>query len=322
MNGEGITQLEEKRCPMLRLILILIIAGIIGGAIAYLGNQLGRYIGRKKLSIFRLRPRHTSILITTITGTLIASGTLLFAYTASWEVRTLFSGLEKFRKEVITQTVKETEKIEIGGVVYKEREPILTAIIDGSHGREAVEEQLRETLNIANEATLAKSKSVAEISGTDFTPPIDGLLVGYIPEDLNNLGDFIAKNKKKYIVMIFPLGYAFLGEKFAVGFYPVEYKPRVFSKDDEIVSEKINGTRNKGDVLTSLAKLLVKAKTEALKKGMIQNPKTFQLVEADPNLYYGTVEKIAASKKECTVTVKAKKDVDNRGPLDIYFEIK
>ncbi|MDQ7821920.1 MAG: DUF3084 domain-containing protein [Candidatus Eremiobacteraeota bacterium] len=307
---------------MVRLIITMIIAGILGGAIAYLGNQLGRYIGRKKLSIFRLRPRHTSILITTITGTLIAAGTLLFAYLSSWEVRTLFAGLQKFKTEVATQTIRTIEQADVSGVVYKEREPILTAVVDGTKGYEAVTEQISEVLGYANEAALQKSKEVADLMGADFTLPRDGKLVGYIPEELNNLATFIDKKKNKVIVMVFPLGYAFLGDKFAVGFYPIDYKPNVFSQDQEITSASINGTSNKGELFTSLAKLIVKAKGEAIRKGMIENPKTYQLIELDRDYFLQTIDKIGAMKKTVTVVVKAKKSVDNRGPLEVYLELK
>lgn len=300
----------------------MIIAGILGGAIAYLGNQLGRYIGRKKLSIFRLRPRHTSILITTITGTLIASGTLLFAYLSSQEVRILFNGLKKFQSEVVSQTIKTIEQANIGGVVYKEREPILTAVIDGSHGREAIKEQLKNVLGYTNEAAFSDSKKAAAKMGIVYSPPVDNKLVGYIPEDLDNLADYIDKRRSKVIVMVFSISYAFLGEKFAVGFYPVEYQPEVFSKGEEIASGSIDGTNNKGEIMTNIAKIVIQAKVAALKKGMIENPKTYELIEIDKQYFEDTINKIEKFKRMCKVIVRAKKSVDNRGPLEIYFEVE
>ena len=58
----------------LRLILIL---AVVGGLIAFIGDKLGSKIGKKKLSVFGLRPYHTSVLMTVITGILIASITLV-----------------------------------------------------------------------------------------------------------------------------------------------------------------------------------------------------------------------------------------------------
>ena len=55
--------------------LILIIA-IMGGAIAFLGDKLGSKIGKKRLTIFGLRPHYTSILMTIITGIAVAAATM------------------------------------------------------------------------------------------------------------------------------------------------------------------------------------------------------------------------------------------------------
>ena len=48
---------------------------LTGGAIAFIGDRLGTRIGKKRLSIFGLRPRHTSIIVTIITGILITAAT-------------------------------------------------------------------------------------------------------------------------------------------------------------------------------------------------------------------------------------------------------
>lgn len=45
------------------------------GFIAYIGDLLGRRLGKKRLSVFGLRPKHTAILLTVVTGVLIAAFT-------------------------------------------------------------------------------------------------------------------------------------------------------------------------------------------------------------------------------------------------------
>src|SRR3954470_8253480 len=45
------------------------------GFIAYVGDLLGRRLGKKRLSVFGLRPKHTAILLTIVTGVLIAGVT-------------------------------------------------------------------------------------------------------------------------------------------------------------------------------------------------------------------------------------------------------
>src|SRR5438093_13050177 len=52
----------------------LVLGFLIGvcGFIAYTGDLLGRRLGKRRLSIFGLRPRYTAVLCTVITGMVIA----------------------------------------------------------------------------------------------------------------------------------------------------------------------------------------------------------------------------------------------------------
>ena len=55
---------------------IILIIAIMGGAIAFIGDKLGTKIGKRRMSIFGLRPKHTSIIMTIVTGILISAFTL------------------------------------------------------------------------------------------------------------------------------------------------------------------------------------------------------------------------------------------------------
>jgi len=57
------------------------------GLIAYVGDALGRRIGRKRLTLFGLRPRKTAILFTVVTGMLIAGLTLGLTLLVSQDLR-------------------------------------------------------------------------------------------------------------------------------------------------------------------------------------------------------------------------------------------
>ena len=81
--------------------LILIIV-IMGGAIAFLGDKLGSKIGKKRLTVFGLRPHYTSILMTIITGIAVAAATMGILMVSSDNVRTALFGMEKIRTEIVT----------------------------------------------------------------------------------------------------------------------------------------------------------------------------------------------------------------------------
>lgn len=86
---------------------ILAAAVFIGmcGFIAYWGDLLGRRLGKRRLSLFGLRPRHTAIVFTTITGMLIAIFTIAFMATISQRVRLLMFEGDKIisERKVIVQ---------------------------------------------------------------------------------------------------------------------------------------------------------------------------------------------------------------------------
>ena len=306
---------------MARLVITFIALAIIGAAVSYLGNQLGRHIGRRKMSIFNLRPRHTSILITSITGSLIAVMTLTFAYVSSWEVRTLFKGLEKFRQTIAETTAKTMEQKQMGGVLYRPGEPFFATVIDGDKPPEAIESQLMAVIAAANDSALQRSREVAEIMGMEFKMPTDGRVLGYHKNEIENLVPTIQKIRGRVIVEPISDNYAFLGEKFSVSLKIFEYIPKVFDEDDVIISGIIDGRQGEVEIAKNLSKLLVEAKIIAIRKGMLENPITYELVTIDRTKLKGTIEKIVTSKKLCVVNVKATKATDNKTPLDVYLEI-
>src|SRR3712207_8674593 len=55
---------------LFRSILLLL---ALCGFIAYIGDLLGRRLGKQRLSVFGMRPKHTAILLTIVTGALIAA---------------------------------------------------------------------------------------------------------------------------------------------------------------------------------------------------------------------------------------------------------
>lgn len=89
---------------------LIAILAVMGGIIAYIGDKLGTKVGKKKLSIFGLRPKHTSILVTIITGILIAGATLGILTVASKDVRTALFGMEALKNELSSLTGEVKQK--------------------------------------------------------------------------------------------------------------------------------------------------------------------------------------------------------------------
>lgn len=97
---------------MFSLIIILSIV-VFGGMIALLGDRVGMKVGKKRLSLFGLRPKYTSMIITVLTGFFIAGLTLLFLTVMSEYARTAIFELNNIRAKVNSLTKE---------IIYKQQQ--------------------------------------------------------------------------------------------------------------------------------------------------------------------------------------------------------
>lgn len=89
---------------------ILIIIAIMGGLIAYMGDKLGTKVGKRRMSLFGLRPKHTSIIVTIVTGLLVAAATVGVLTITSQSVRTALFGMDQLRADMNQLTAEVTAK--------------------------------------------------------------------------------------------------------------------------------------------------------------------------------------------------------------------
>lgn len=93
-------------------VLLLIVLAITGGVIAYLGDKLGSKIGKKRLRLFGLRPHDTSVLMTIVSGVLVATLTIGVLMATSKEVRTALFGMKQIQQEIrnLTESRKKADQ--------------------------------------------------------------------------------------------------------------------------------------------------------------------------------------------------------------------
>jgi len=81
-------------------ILSVLAIAIVAGGIAYIGDRVGHQVGRKRLTLFGLRPKYTSTIVAVVTGMLIAVSVTLVALVASSEVRTAFFRIGQLNTQI------------------------------------------------------------------------------------------------------------------------------------------------------------------------------------------------------------------------------
>lgn len=73
---------------------------IMGGAIAFLGDRIGSKVGKKRLTLFGLRPKYTSVIVTIISGVLISFTTIAVLAVVNENVRVALFGLSQLQAEM------------------------------------------------------------------------------------------------------------------------------------------------------------------------------------------------------------------------------
>src|SRR5688500_16443688 len=68
-------------------LLVLLLFVVLGGVIAIVVDNVGRMLGKKRLKLGNLRPKHTAMLGTFIVGSLISLFTIILITVASSDVR-------------------------------------------------------------------------------------------------------------------------------------------------------------------------------------------------------------------------------------------
>jgi len=73
---------------------------LVSGVIAYVGDVLGRWLGRRRVTLFGMRPRHTAMVISVFVGMLIAAWTIAVSMAVSKDVRDGLTRVVALRRQI------------------------------------------------------------------------------------------------------------------------------------------------------------------------------------------------------------------------------
>lgn len=143
---------------------ILFIIAIMGGLIAYMGDKLGTKVGKRKMSLFGLRPKHTSIIVTIVTGLLVAATTVGVLTITSQSVRTALFGMDQLRADMNRLTAEVAAKnaeLERGKALLEaNKKELADRMVEIEEIRKEVEQSRQELAD----AEAAKYATEAELS--------------------------------------------------------------------------------------------------------------------------------------------------------------
>lgn len=311
--------------PMLvviRVILIFLLVAVLAGGIAMLGNQLGRKIGRRKMTVFGMRPRHTSIFITTITGSLIACLTLAVAMVLSQDVADIVTGIQKRvqklekRERDLQQKIGDlTVEIHRGTIIWNYEERIALNTIPAGADEDAVARIIGAMLKYANFVSIEKNNKVAYRQNVE-PMSLDQVLIQYTREDFEQW-------VKDYSNLEEPIGLWIVVKQnclfqdyvpVTVQSFPVK---RIYTEGQVVYSTELLPS----EFLLNWHVFLDDLKKEALRRGMIELDDSLG-AEIDGD----TLAKISATVErtsgKITLEAVANRDLYQSSKLDVSIRVK
>lgn len=177
-------------------IYLIIVMIITGGAIAFIGDKLGTKIGKKRLSIFGLRPRHTSMIVTVVTGGLITALSIGFMALISQNVRTALFGMDELRQtmnstlaeldEATENLFKAQEEFERANANLKESKLEIAALKTEQEELRAESDRLKEGNERLEETNAELSTQNENLSSTNANLEADNKKLGEFNVTLTN----------------------------------------------------------------------------------------------------------------------------------------
>lgn len=324
--------------------LFLIIIGL-SAFIAFVGDKVGWKLSKKKLTIWGLRPRHTTSLITIFTGLTVALVTMMvLSFTVPSVYRALL-GMRSLQQEIkaLTDLLKEkskeleekTQRVrELESRIEELREIArrLNLSISAIRGRTIIyragELVYQKVIKVKNDETylereLGKALEEADpiVRERGAEPPLADMRAILVhPDEVGKAISQLKEIREEAVVRFIAGANVVVGEWVPVN---IEIYPNklIFKRNEEIYSEEIDGSLTEDQLEYKVTMVLSKVKEIALGKGVLPEPLYHRVGVITAAEFYDTISKIKEIGKKVRLEVISKKDIYTIGPLEVYFRI-
>ena len=271
---------------MYSLILISAVI-IISGLIAFVGDWVGLKIGKKRVTIFGLRPHYTAIFITIISGILIAIITVTMLAISSNDVRTALFGIEELKGKLSSLS----QEVEL-------RNMQLSSTKQDLKEKTTQLQEMEEKYQKLSEDIKNKTSQLEELSRIR-----EGLIEekGKLDKEIEELNATI---KALYS------GIAWIREGEVI-----------LGPDEQIALTIIQGQRPIEQIKEELIRFLNEASNKVLTMGAKKNERTNQVFIISQEEYEEVVQKIYDSDKEMIVRLLSSINVVKGEPIVAHFNL-
>ena len=294
----------------LKILLVL----ILGGILSTLGDRLGTRVGKARLSIFKLRPKSTAVLITVFTGSIISAISFATMVVFDRDLRVGLFQLEDIREKII-ESEKELKKLEknlyafrSGNVVISSGQTLVTKTI-----------KLNKTNDIKKiiESILQQANFYAfNLVKTNQSEYRRILLVR--KDDIEKLENKIADNRS-WVVRIKSAGNILRGENYVYAFPEVTLNKMITKKGEVIAIENVSLSKSDSESISKKINLLMASTlAEVRRRGSLSSE-----LQINANQINNLGKYLVSIKKgEFQIIARALEDSQSAEKVSISLELK
>jgi len=234
---------------------------VLGGILSTLGDRLGTRVGKARLSIFKLRPKSTAVLITVFTGSIISAMSFAIMVAFNSQLRVGLFELEDIQSK-ITEREKELKKLEknlfafrSGDVVISSGQSLLTKTIK----IDEEDDIKKEIENILQQANF-NAFNLAKTNKSQYRR-----ILRVRKDHIEKLEEIIA-DKRSWVVNIKSAGNILRGENYVYAFPEVILNKNITKKGEVIASENISLSDSDTESIRKKIKLLLSSTLAEVKR--------------------------------------------------------
>ena len=240
------------------LILLLL---VLGGILSTLGDRLGTRVGKARLSIFKLRPKSTAVLITVFTGSIISAISLAIMVAFNSQLRVGLFELEDIQAK-ITEREKELKKLEknlyafrSGNVVISSGQSLVTKTIK-IEKKDDIKKEIEDILQQAN----FNAFNLAQTNKSKYRR-----IILVRKDHIEKLEKIIA-DSRSWVVSIKSAGNIIRGENYVYAFPEVTLNKNITRKGEVIASEQISLSETDSESIRKKIKILLSSTLAEVKR--------------------------------------------------------
>lgn len=287
--------------------LILTLA-TIGGAIAYIGDRLGMNVGRKKLTLFGLRPKHTSIVVTIVTGVLIASASIGVLSIASQDVRTALFRMKQIQGELIDL---QTDFAEMRGQRDTAQKELQEA-----------EKRVNEAVESYDQVIAALADAVAEVEIQKQSIQENELTISQMLAEVESLkGQAVALEDEVAVLLARTNQLRQDYELVSTAFGQIRNANIAFNASEVILTTVLKKGMNRTEIQAALEKFIQEVDEVAYRRSArVQEPGPYRAIYLQSAILDFAVEDILLARGDVIVRAVSESNTIPGVPVVVYLE--